>query len=114
MGSRPPLDTTTFHNIINGELRSASEFRHGIDPSTRKKLWPVPCATAQDVDDAVKAARNAFPAWSQRPYDERSGLVQTYAKLYLHYEEEMTDLLMRETGKPVSMRDPWGIVQFQG
>ena len=30
--------------------------------------------------------------------------MRSYAELYLHYEEEMTELLMRETGKPVSLR----------
>ena len=103
MESQPaPIDFSSFHNIINGELRIADQTHNGINPATREKLWNVPCATETDVDDAVKCARKAFPSWSQTSWDERCNVVRRYAEAYLNVEEEMTELLMKETGKPVS------------
>ena len=105
MGSQSaPIDFSSFQNIINGELRDAGQIRNGINPATREKLWNVPCATEEDVDEAVRYAREAFPSWSQTPWDERCSIVRQYAEAYLSIEEDLTELLMKETGKPVSSR----------
>jgi acyl-CoA reductase-like NAD-dependent aldehyde dehydrogenase len=37
------------------------------DPATGEKLWDVPIANQQDVDDAVVSAQKAFEKWSQVP-----------------------------------------------
>ena len=55
----------TFSNIINGELSSTSETRHGINPSNKKPNWEVPVATPEDLDRAVKAGKAAFKKWSK-------------------------------------------------
>lgn len=95
------IDFNTFQNIVNGELRGAKKTYTGINPSTREELWPVPVATSQDVEDAVKAANAAFPSWSQTPFEKRLDMLKKYLELYQGYEEELIELMTKECGKPV-------------
>ena len=99
------MDFTTFHNIIGGKPRGSdnSHSHSGVDPLTRAPLWPVPTASPQDVDDAVEAAQLALPAWSQTSYDERTGLLEKFADLYLSRAGEFCKLLASECGRTVSV-----------
>lgn len=92
----------TFHNIIDGKQRGSDNIHNGIDPTTGEKLWDVPIANQKDVDDAVVAATRAFAKWSQVPFDERKAMLVKFADLCNDYAKEFTDLLCKETGKPVS------------
>lgn len=91
-----------FHNIIAGKPRGSDQFHHGVSPIDNSKLWNVPVATSEDVEDAVVAARNVFPGWAARTYRERTGLLEKLAELYLSKAEDFTKLLARETGRSVS------------
>jgi delta 1-pyrroline-5-carboxylate dehydrogenase len=95
------VDFATFHNVVNGQLRGAKNTYTGINPSTKEELWPVPVATTQDVEDAVKAANDAFPAWSQTPIEKRKDTLREYMELYQGYEAELIELMTKECGKPV-------------
>lgn len=90
-----------YYNIIDGQCRSAKEYTHGINPATKENLWPVPVATTQDVDDAVKAANKAYNSWKKTTWETRLEHLQRYKELSLSYWPEIKDLLMKETGKPV-------------
>lgn len=98
--SNGTISFTTFSNYVNGKPRGSKSQHHGINPVTKEELWPVPVATEQDVDDAVKAAAAAFPAWKNTPIDERCELVRKLSDAFMEHEEEFTKLLMAETGKP--------------
>lgn len=95
------VDFNSFSNVVNGELRNAKAKYNGINPSTKETLWDTPVATQQDVDDAVAAANKAFPAWSQTPFEKRCDMLRKYLELYQGYEQEFTDLMCKECGKPV-------------
>lgn len=89
--------------VVGSEKRGVSESKlNGIDPSNGKSLWDVPVATPADLDAAVFAAKTAFTAWSTLPYDERSNLVKAFANALEQHKDNFTELLHRETGKPVS------------
>lgn len=98
--SNGSLSFSTFSNIINGKPRGSKSQHHGVSPATKEELWPVPIATEQDVDDAVDAAAAALPAWKKTPFDERCELVRKLGETFTQYEQEFTELLMAETGKP--------------
>lgn len=91
----------TFHNIIDGKQRGSKSTHNGIDPTTGEKLWDVPIANQQDVNDAVAAATKAFKSWSQTPFEKRKEMLVAYSDIVSSYKQEMTDLLCKETGKPV-------------
>lgn len=91
----------TAGQIVKNEKLGAETTYHGIDPSTEKALWECPVATEKDLDVAVIAANNAFKTWSKLPVQTRSNLVETFADGLEKYKDELTDLLHKETGKPV-------------
>jgi acyl-CoA reductase-like NAD-dependent aldehyde dehydrogenase len=96
------IDFTSFSNVINGKLTHTSEQRHGINPATKKPNPEVPVATQQDVDDAVKAGKEAFKTWSKTSIDDRRKALQAYASALKENAKEFAELLTREQGKPVS------------
>jgi acyl-CoA reductase-like NAD-dependent aldehyde dehydrogenase len=53
-----------FFNIVNGECRSAFEFKNSNDPSTGERLWDWPVATSKDVEEAVNSVNDTFKVWS--------------------------------------------------
>lgn len=95
------IDFQSFSNIVDGQPRGGKAKYNGINPATKEKLWDVPIATQQDVEDAVSSARKAFPSWSKTPFEQRAKLLVQFADAYEGYEKEFTDLMVAETGKPV-------------
>ncbi|KAH8659963.1 aldehyde dehydrogenase [Xylariales sp. PMI_506] len=100
MGSRE-TNFYTFANVVDGELRSSSNVANGIDPSTKQKLWDVPQAVDADLDDAVAAARKAFPQWSQTSWEDRGALIHAARQILLEHEPDMAALVTKEVGKPI-------------
>ena len=99
------MDFTTFHNIVNGEKRKGRECYRGVDPMIRQEFpHDAPIATIDDLDEAVKAAQTAFLAWSETTLKKRSTKLQAFATRLLSFEKEFTDFLIKENGKPVSVR----------
>jgi len=93
----------TFQNIINGKLIDAEQTRTGINPANKKANAPVPISTTKDVDDAVKAAHEAFKSWSRTSVEERKKAVSAYAEGLKENRVEFAQLLVKEQGKPMAM-----------
>src|SRR5262245_5150681 len=62
---------------IGGKLRPAAgaELESKSPTDTRVVVARVPAGTADDVRDAVAAARAAFPAWSRTPWQRRAEIL---------------------------------------
>ncbi len=88
-------------NYIGGKfVASASrEQLPVINPSDGSQLAMVPLSAAGDVDQAVHAARAAFPAWAATPIKERAQVFYRYKTLFEKHAQELTDLVHRENGK---------------
>ncbi len=69
------------------------------DPSTGTLLARVPRSDASDVDAAVVAARNAFPAWRDTPVPERARRVLALRQLLETHFDEIVLSVVRENGK---------------
>ena len=94
------IEFDTFFNVVDGQNRSSKTKYNGIDPTTKENLWDVPVATHDDVEDAVVAATRAYNSWKKLTWAERTKYLQRYKEVYDSYLEEMTELLLKETGKP--------------
>ena len=70
------------------------------DPATGELIESVPRGTAADVEDAVAAARDAFPAWRACVANERATLLHEVASRMHSHQEALVELLTREQGKP--------------
>jgi acyl-CoA reductase-like NAD-dependent aldehyde dehydrogenase len=83
-------------------LKSTTKTRHGIDPSTGEDLPEVPVATQQDVDEAVKHARQAFKPWAKRSYDDRASYILKLADAIEAQFDDFKSWLIKESGKPAA------------
>lgn len=101
-GKVSTLDFEKFYNIVNGEKRGSDQIHHGINPSTGQELWDVPIGSNQDLNDAVAAAKKAFPSWKATPVEKRKELLGQLIALFQQHEDEFVTLLCKESGKPVS------------
>ncbi|KAL4907892.1 hypothetical protein BDW74DRAFT_189289 [Aspergillus multicolor] len=96
-----PLDTSTFHNVINGELKSTAYTRHSLNPATKKQNPNVPISREEDLNAAVDAAKKAFKTWSKTTYDDRRKACLAYADSLEENKDALAALLTQEQGKPL-------------
>lgn len=98
----PKVDFKSFSNIIAGKTSKSRKTFHGIDPATKQPLWEVPAANKQNIEQAVRAANTAQKQWAKKTWKERQQTCLRFKDAYNHYVDEMTDLVVRENGKPKS------------
>jgi betaine-aldehyde dehydrogenase len=93
----------TLSNFIDGERvgSSAEETEPVLNPATGEELAHAPRSTAQDVDNAVSAARRAFAGWSQTTPRERSQALLAIAAVLEEHGEEIARLEALNAGKPI-------------
>ncbi len=72
-----------------------------IEPATEAVLDEVPRADERDVDAAVAAARQAFPAWRALAPGDRAALLHSLADALTDHREELAQLETRNAGKPI-------------
>jgi len=70
-----------------------------LDPSDGSLLSRVPLAGRAEVDQAVVAARQAFPAWAATPIKERAQVFYRYRALLERHIRELSQLITEEHGK---------------
>ena len=92
-------------NFINGEFAPphSGAYFDNIGPATAETIAEVPDSDRADIDDAVAAAKNAFPAWSRTSTEQRSHLLLKLADLIEKNLEELAQLESRDNGKPLSL-----------
>jgi len=98
------IDRGTLMNRVGHEWRAA---KAGItvpirDPATGDLLAAMPLSTADEVDEAVRSAAAAFPAWRRTPPGERiQPLFRLKALLDAHLGE-LARIITRECGKTLA------------
>jgi malonate-semialdehyde dehydrogenase (acetylating)/methylmalonate-semialdehyde dehydrogenase len=69
------------------------------NPATGGVIGRVPRGGAPEVDQAVAAARAAFPAWRDTPLIARSGVFFAFREQLWRHREEIAALITRDHGK---------------
>lgn len=90
-----------FYLTINGKLVEAKDSFDVINPATGKVLAKAPSATAEQLDEAIAAAKVAFKEWSALSYDERQVYLNRYADALQEHRDDLVRLLTLEQGKPL-------------
>jgi acyl-CoA reductase-like NAD-dependent aldehyde dehydrogenase len=75
------------------------------NPATEAVIATVTGASAVQVDDAVRAARDAFPAWSALSGEERSRAIHRLADVMESHFEELLASIINEVGTPISLAE---------
>jgi aldehyde dehydrogenase (NAD+) len=95
--------TDTLSHFIGGERVSAETPLASINPSnTDEVVARFPAGGADEVDAAAKAARAAFPAWSDASPEVRSDLLDKVGTQIMARAAELGNLLSREEGKTLA------------
>ena len=86
---------------IDGEWRepSSGKYMPVYNPSLGKVMAQAPCCTAEEVDEAVRSAKSAFPGWSATPVGARSQVMFRYKTILDNHVDELATLLATEMGK---------------
>src|SRR6516162_7723385 len=95
------MSTEQLRNFVGGDWIQplATESLPVMNPATGEAMAHAPLSSASDVDRAVQAAKNAFPAWREIPPGDR---IQCLFKLKNLLEEHLDDLaktITNECGK---------------
>lgn len=86
--------------FINGEERFSDQKHQAYSPVNRDwLLGTFQKGTAQDVEDAIAAARKAFPAWRLMNWEERVYLMRKFADIITERIFEISVVTALEVGK---------------
>src|SRR5438445_6656135 len=106
-----PAAVKPINHWISGQACAGQSGRTGpvFNPATGEQSGAVDFATVEEVDKAVQAAKQAFPAWRAMSLAKRAELFFTIRELFHAQREEIAKFLTREHGKVLS--DAKGEVQ---
>ena len=99
----PIREVIKLQNYIDGEwIESESDqILDVLNPATQKPLAKVPMSTKEEVDAAVKAAKEAFPEWRQTPPLARVRCLFRLKELLEENFEQLSRVQTMEHGKTI-------------
>lgn len=89
-------------HIINGRSVESSESFETLNPATGEVIDTVASGGKKEIDEAVAAARAAFPAWAGRPAPERAELMRKLGELIDRHVPEIAALETMDSGQVIS------------
>jgi len=102
------------HQFIDGRRVGARTPGNGsafqvIDPATGQVVEAVELAGPDDVDDAVQAARRAYPGWSTAAPAERSAALVRLAAILADRADDLARTETQQTGKPIKLSSEFDV-----
>lgn len=96
-------EITTYQNFVGGASRPATRYADVVEPATGRVYARAPLSSADEVAEALRAARDAFPAWRRTtPRDRQTALLAIADAIDAH-AEELCAAECRNTGKPFAV-----------
>ncbi len=92
----------SFKLLIDGKLVDGDAVSDVINPATEEAVAPCPRASKAQLDQAVAAAKAAFPAWAATPIEARRTALVAMADAIQANAPELARLLTQEQGKPIA------------
>jgi aldehyde dehydrogenase (NAD+) len=88
---------------IGGEWRAAAgkDTIAVVNPADEQVIAHVPAGIAEDVDAAVFAAHEAFPAWAATPPAERAARIAALRDVLVARKDEIAETVTAELGAPL-------------
>jgi succinylglutamic semialdehyde dehydrogenase len=72
-----------------------------VQPVTGDSVWSGTSASFEDIDAAVREARDAFAEWRKTPFDDRKAVIEAFGKQLETNKEALAHQIGLETGKPL-------------
>jgi malonate-semialdehyde dehydrogenase (acetylating)/methylmalonate-semialdehyde dehydrogenase len=76
-----------------------STYMDCYNPSTGEVIALAPQCTSSEVEQAIAAAREAFPAWADKPASKRVQVMYRMKALLDKHLDELTEIVATENGK---------------
>ena len=92
---------TRYQNLVNGEWKSSEKEIKIYSPINQEELGTVPAMSQAEVDEAMKAARAALPAWRALSAVERAAYLHKTAAILERDKEEIGTILAKEVAKGI-------------
>jgi acyl-CoA reductase-like NAD-dependent aldehyde dehydrogenase len=90
-----------FAHLIDGQRAYSEGTLEVINPATGLVFARCPAADKQQLDEAVLAARAAFPKWREKSFADRAAAIKRMAAVLREQQDCLAHLLTREQGKPI-------------
>ncbi|KZL48776.1 hypothetical protein A2T98_16300 [Nodularia spumigena CENA596] len=92
--------------LVNGEYVNTSEFVDSLNPSNFSEVvGKVGLLSVEQAEEAIRAAKAAFPGWKKTPVQQRAGVLRKAADLMEARRAELSAWIVLEVGKPVKEAD---------
>ncbi|PBI87733.1 Glutarate-semialdehyde dehydrogenase DavD [Variovorax boronicumulans] len=91
--------------LIDGELVNGAQILDVINPATGEAFAACARADAAQLEQAIAAAKRAFPAWSALSHEQRRAKLLALADAVQARAEEFARLLTLEQGKPLAQAE---------
>ncbi len=69
------------------------------NPANQDVIAEVPCATPEEMKQAIESAKEAFETWKDTPVPTRMRIMLKYQQLLKEHHDELGKILAQETGK---------------
>ncbi|MHA1313171.1 MAG: aldehyde dehydrogenase family protein [Candidatus Helarchaeota archaeon] len=97
-------------NLVNGKYVEplTGKYFEDLNPADNTDIIGIfPRSGSDDIKNAVRSAKEAFPAWRDLPPPKRGDLIYKLGELLLKNQEKLAKIIVREMGKtlPESMGD---------
>lgn len=100
--------------LINGKMMDGALRMPVINPATEEVIAQCSRASERQLDEAVAAAKAAFPGWAAQPVAERRAAMLKIAETLEANADELARILTGEQGKTLSesKREAMGMATF--
>ena len=89
-------------HLINGKSVAGSDYFETVNPPTQGVLAEVASGKEKEVNAAVQAAKDAFPAWAGTPATERAKKVRALGDLIARHVPEIAQTETDDTGQVIA------------
>lgn len=90
-------------NFVDGAFETTPQVLENVAPGSGFVYGTIPRSGGAEVDRAMRAAKRAFPAWSQTPTAERAACLERLADAVHANAHLLAEAEARDNGKPVSL-----------
>ncbi len=89
-------------HLINGKPVAGRDYFETLNPATQEVLAEVASGGEKEVNDAVAAAKAAFPAWAGLPAPQRARIIRKLGELIAAHVPELSRLETDDTGQVIA------------
>jgi len=93
----------SFQLVIDGKLVAGAQSLDVINPATGKVFMTCARASQAQMEQAIAAAKAAFPAWANTRIAERRAALNKIADVFATRLDEFARLSTQESGKPLAL-----------